>query len=932
MKVIEQLAGRLEGWAAGLRLLLLTLQGQTAQDKLEQRLANLAKGPEHQNTHLLSYPQRAIVEYFIIEVLHSQPEPLQLFLLQTSMLSRLSSSLCDRVTGRQDSSALLTMVERAGLFLESLDGPELSEQWYRYHALFAEAMRDEAQARLGEARLRELSLLAGHWYEEHGLLVEAIEAALYAQDYARAATLIEQVCEPENFYEVHTLLHWLGRLPEEVLRPHPALCFYYALALLFTQAEAETVPLKTERMEEVLQMAEAGWRSSGNLPRFGEVLAFRAMITWRHGEMKQAAEYASQALELLPAVNVKRQDKGRSERLEWRSVCLAVMGMEAMDERTLTEARQLLEESYEIGAGSGNRAFTRATLMMLASVDLAQGVLHQPAEYMRQVLSEARAENDWGDVTYALFGLSGIYYEWNDLAAAEQQANEANELRQFDMDAEMRELSLLRLALVQHMRGESGLAQQQLVSLLVRLQMIVSPHILPLLLESQAWLVRLQLTMGNLVAAERSLTAFVHYERYRSSFQRAKQELLQARLLLAQGEGQAALSLLEQLLSIARAKAQIRDGLEMQVLMALAYASCKRLQEARQMPRIIGEFHGFDRFTWVATAFMLTATVMIPIHGKLSDLFGRKIIFLICMGLFLLGSAFCGMAQSMNQLIFFRAFQGLGAGGIMPVAMTAFADLLSPKQRAKWQGAMMGIFTFASILGPIIGGWITDHASWRWVFYVNLPIEMLVVLALLVLMPTLRHSQGKPHIDFLGAALLIIGVVPLLLSLSWAGSLYPWLSWQILMLLGGGASMLVLLGIYEVRLGQRGGEPILDPGLFKNRVFTISSLNMMITFMGMMGSMAFLPLYAQGVLRISATTSGFLLTPMMIAMVMSSAISGQIASRTGQYKLLVIIGMGLIVAGGALLLPLGISSSYIEMIVPLLLIGLGAGASMALSL
>lgn len=366
------------------------------------------------------------------------------------------------------------------------------------------------------------------------------------------------------------------------------------------------------------------------------------------------------------------------------------------------------------------------------------------------------------------------------------------------------------------------------------------------------------------------------------------------------------------------------------LLLALFFSSLDQNIVGTAMPRIIGEFRGFDRFTWVATAFMLAATVTIPIYGKLSDLFGRKIIFVICMSIFLLGSALCGMAQSMDQLIIFRAFQGLGAGGIMPVAMVAFADLLTPKERAKWQGMMMGIFTFASILGPVIGGWITDHTSWRWVFYVNLPIDTLALLALLVLMPTLRHSQEKPHIDFVGATLLIVGVVPVLLGFSWAGSLYPWLSWQILGLLCGGVLVLIILGFYEVSLRHCGGEPVIDPSLFKNRVFSISTLGMMIMFMSLIGSMSFLPLYVQGVLHVSATESGFLLTPMMLGMVIGSVISGQIASRTGQHRLIVIIGMGMLAAGAALLLRLGISSSYIEMISSLVLMGLGAGACLAL--
>ncbi|HLZ59103.1 MAG TPA: MDR family MFS transporter [Ktedonosporobacter sp.] len=363
------------------------------------------------------------------------------------------------------------------------------------------------------------------------------------------------------------------------------------------------------------------------------------------------------------------------------------------------------------------------------------------------------------------------------------------------------------------------------------------------------------------------------------------------------------------------------------LFLALFFTALDQNITGTALPRIIGEFHGFDRFTWVTTAFMLASTVVIPIYGKLSDLLGRKVIFLTSLGIFLCGSALCGMAQSMDQLIFFRAFQGLGAGGIMPIAMIAFGDLLPPSQRAKMQGWMMGLFTFATIVGPLIGGWITDHVSWRWAFYVNIPFGLLALVMLLMLMPRLRFAEGRPRIDFVGAALLILGVVPTLLSFSWAGTLYPWLSWQILGLLGGGLSVLALLVIYEMRLARIGGEPILDPALFKNRVFTISSLNMMVIFMGMMGGMAFLPLYAQGVLRISATNSGLLMMPMMMAMIISSVASGQIASRTGQYKWLAVTGMGLIVAGGALLLRLGLTSSFVDIIAPMVLLGLGVGAS-----
>jgi len=336
------------------------------------------------------------------------------------------------------------------------------------------------------------------------------------------------------------------------------------------------------------------------------------------------------------------------------------------------------------------------------------------------------------------------------------------------------------------------------------------------------------------------------------------------------------------------------------LLLALLFASLDQNIVGTAMPRIIGEFHGFDYYTWVATSYMLTTTIMIPIWGKLSDLLGRKIIFLICLGIFLIGSALCGMAQSIDQLILFRAFQGLGAGGIMPVAMTAFADLLPARERAKWQGIIMSFFGVSSILGPIIGGLITDNLTWRWTFYVNLPFGLLALVLLALLMPALRHTETKPRIDFLGIALLIAGLVPVLLGLSWAGTLFPWLSWQILGMIGGGAILLVILGFYETSLERNGGEPVISPSLLSHRAFNISTLCLTITFMGMIANIAFLPLYAQGVLHISATNSGFLLTPMMLSLIASSVIGGQIVSRTGKYKLLAIFGIALVVCGSGL--------------------------------
>src|SRR5438874_7785143 len=217
------------------------------------------------------------------------------------------------------------------------------------------------------------------------------------------------------------------------------------------------------------------------------------------------------------------------------------------------------------------------------------------------------------------------------------------------------------------------------------------------------------------------------------------------------------------------------------VLLVMLLASLDQTIVSTAMPRIIGEFNGLDRYTWVTTAYLLTSTVMVPIYGKLSDLFGRKKIFLIGVVLFLAGSALCGAAQSMNQLIVFRAFQGLGAAALMPIAIAVVGDLFSPRERGKWQGVTGGVFGLSSILGPTVGGWITDHSTWRWVFYVNLPIGIAALLVLIFLMPPLRSKNtGKVSIDYLGAALLILGTVPLLLGFTWAGTQYSWLSWQII--------------------------------------------------------------------------------------------------------------------------------------------------------
>jgi len=367
------------------------------------------------------------------------------------------------------------------------------------------------------------------------------------------------------------------------------------------------------------------------------------------------------------------------------------------------------------------------------------------------------------------------------------------------------------------------------------------------------------------------------------------------------------------------------------VLLVMLLASLDQTIVGTAMPRIITDLQGFDRYTWVTTAYLLTSTVMIPIYGKLSDIFGRKPIFLIGVVLFLIGSAASGAAQTMNQLIAFRAFQGLGAAALMPIAIAVIGDLFTPRERGKWQGVTGGVFGLSSILGPTAGGYITDHATWRWVFYVNLPIGIVALLVLIFLMPTLRgKNSGKASIDYLGALLLIAGTVPLLLGFTFAGSQYAWLSWQVLGLFSVAVLFVALFILYEARLERQNAQPIIDPSLFTNRIFSVSVLITMITSMGMFGSILFIPLYAQGILGISATNSGLLLSPLMGGLIFSSIVSGQLVSRFGKYKWIAFVGMAITIGGAFLLQRLDVNSTSIDLIIAMIVLGLGLGFSMSL--
>ncbi len=366
------------------------------------------------------------------------------------------------------------------------------------------------------------------------------------------------------------------------------------------------------------------------------------------------------------------------------------------------------------------------------------------------------------------------------------------------------------------------------------------------------------------------------------------------------------------------------------VLMVMLLASLDQTIVSTAMPRVIAELQGFDRYTWVSTAYLLTSTVMVPIYGKLSDLYGRKPIFLFGVVMFLVGSALSGASQSMNQLIAFRALQGIGAGALMPIAIAIVGDLFTPRERGKWQGLTGGVWGLSAIIGPTIGGWITENVSWRWTFYVNLPVGIAALLVLIFLMPTLKSASKEVSIDYIGAALLVVGTVPLLLGFTWAGSQYDWLSPQILGLFALALVALTAFVIYEAYLERRGGQPIIEPSLFKNGIFSVSTIITIIFGMGLFGSIFFIPLFVQGVVGTSATNSGLILTPLMLTSIVGSVVSGQLVSRLGKYKWIAILGMVVSVAGTLLLVRLDVNATNTDVLWAMLVLGLGMGFGMSL--
>ncbi len=345
-------------------------------------------------------------------------------------------------------------------------------------------------------------------------------------------------------------------------------------------------------------------------------------------------------------------------------------------------------------------------------------------------------------------------------------------------------------------------------------------------------------------------------------------------------------------------------------------------------PRIIASLSGFDRYPWVATAYLLTSTICVPIFAKLSDIYGRKWFFLLGAIVFVGASALCGASGNMNflpidgmgQLIVFRGLQGLGAGIMFGLVFTIVGDIFSPIERGKYQGLFASVFGAASIFGPTLGGWLTDHYSWRWCFYVNLPVGIIAIAAIYLEFPSFNPHGVRRIIDWAGVVTLIACLVPLLLALTWVTD-YGWTSPRVEWLLATAAVMLASFLYVETRAP----EPLIPLSLFRDPIIRVCSFAEFVVGIGMFGVIIYLPLFMQGVLGVSATRSGSLLTPMMLAAVTGNIVGGQTVSRTGKYKRLAIAGSVLIAGGMIVFASMDASTRHSMVVLGMVLSGIGMG-------
>ncbi len=341
------------------------------------------------------------------------------------------------------------------------------------------------------------------------------------------------------------------------------------------------------------------------------------------------------------------------------------------------------------------------------------------------------------------------------------------------------------------------------------------------------------------------------------------------------------------------------------------------------LPTIVGELGGINHYSWVVTAYLLASTASTPLYGKMADLYGRRPVFLFSIGMFLLGSLLAGLSQDMTQLIVTRGVQGLGAGGLMTLAFTIISDVVSPRERGRYQGLFGAVFGVSSVAGPLVGGYFAEH-NWRWIFYINVPLAILAIVVCWHVMRLVPFERREHTVDWIGAALLVAGVSCLLLALSWGGAEYAWGSGVIVGLFAAGA----VLGVLFVAQEARTREPILPLRLFRSATFALANGAGFVLGLVMFGSIIFIPLYLQIVKGASPTRSGLLMLPMMAGVIVTSVLTGRAMSRIGRYKWFPVAGAAVLVVGMLLFQQLQVATSLWLAFGYMVVIGVGLGLCM----
>jgi len=356
------------------------------------------------------------------------------------------------------------------------------------------------------------------------------------------------------------------------------------------------------------------------------------------------------------------------------------------------------------------------------------------------------------------------------------------------------------------------------------------------------------------------------------------------------------------------------------LLMAILLAMLDNLIVSTALPRIVGDLGGVAHLSWVVTAYILASTITTPFYGKLGDMYGRKKFFIAAIIIFLAGSALSGLSQSMDELIAFRAIQGLGAGGLMVGAMATLGDIVAPRERGRYMSYMMVVMMLATIGGPLLGGFITTSFSWRWIFYINIPLGGAALVYLLVTLHVPSHRL-RHKVDYLGGSLLAVAATALILLATWGGTQYPWASVQII----GLAVITVAAGVAFYVTEMRAAEPMMPLHVYRNRNFSLSMAMTFLTGLAMFGAMTFLPLFQQTVQGESPTVSGLALTPMMLGVTVTSIVAGQVTTKTGRYKVFPILGGAIMAVGMFLLSGLDTGTTRLESALYYVVLGLGMG-------